>query len=159
MQLYNLVGQYAQLVNMADELDPQVLSDTLEGIADMIEDKAENIAYVIKSIEADVKVLKEEENRLKERRTALENKVASMKQYLFEQLSAAGIDKVKRPKITVSIANNPVSVDVLEEALIPGDYFVQQAPAINKKAILEQLKAGEEIPGCGIKQSKSLRIR
>jgi predicted extracellular nuclease len=158
-KLYELTGHYRQILELAEEMDAELFTDTLQSITDAIEDKAENMAYVIKSIEADVKALKEEESRLKDRRTALENRVASMKQYLFDQLSAACIEKVKRPKITVSIVNNPASVEVADELVIPEDYLVPQPPKVDRKAILERLKAGEEVPGCSLKQGKGLRIR
>lgn len=37
----------------------------------------------------------------------LENRVASLKEYLFGQLKTVNINKVKTPLFTVSIQNNP----------------------------------------------------
>ena len=159
MKLYELNQQYNQLLEMADDLDPEVLKDTLESIKESIEDKAENTAKLIRSWEAEVKALKEEEKRLAERRKALEKRVDNTKAYLFEQMELAGMDKVKRPTLTVSIAKNPPSLEVIDPEKIPSLFMIDQDPVIDKKAILAALKNGDEIDGCTIKQSKGLRIR
>lgn len=159
MKLYELTDNYMQLVELADQLDEETFRNTLESIQDSIEDKVENTAKVIKSIEADVQAIKEEEKRLKERRQALEKKIDNIKDYLKEQLEKAGIDKVKRPTITVSIQKNPPSVKVIDEKLIPSSFMIAKAPELDKKAVLEKLKGGEEVPGVELFQGRSLRIK
>lgn len=159
MKLYELAQNYAQLLEMAEEMESEALVDTLASLQDAIEDKAENIAKLVKNLEADVKVIKEEEQRLAERRRAIEAKVERLKTYLQEQLETAGIEKVKRPTITVSIQNNPPSVDVIDETLIPADFLIPQPAKVDKKSILERLKNGEAIPGVTLKQTKGVRIR
>ena len=54
--LYELTGQYMDLMEMAEEADPDVLRDTLEGIEGEIEDKADNYAKVIRTLEGQVAV-------------------------------------------------------------------------------------------------------
>ena len=159
MKLYELTNQYKQLQEMADDLDPMTLQDTLEAIEESIEDKAENTAKLIRSWEAEVKALKEEEKRLADRRRAIENNVKRTKEHLFEQLEIAGIQKVKRPLITVSIANNPHSVDILDSTLIPSNFMIQKEPDIDKKGVIAALKKGEEIPGAMLYQGRGLRIK
>ena len=159
IKLYELNATYNQLLEMADDLDPQVLKDTLESIKESIEDKAENTAKLIRSWEAEAKAIKEEEKRLAERRRAIENNVSRVKVYLFEQMQIAGLEKVKRPTISISIANNPPSVQVIDPEKIPSFFMIEQEPKIDKKAILEALKNGTEIDGCTIKREKGLRIR
>lgn len=159
MKLYELTQNYAQLLEMAEEIESDALVDTLEALQDAIEDKAENIAKLIKNLEADAKIIKEEEQRLAERRRAIEAKVDKLKMYLQEQLETAGIEKVKRPTITVAIQANPPSVDVIDEKAIPSDFLIPQAPKVDKRSILERLKKGESVPGVALKQTKGVRIR
>jgi predicted nuclease with TOPRIM domain len=159
MKLYELAQNYAHLMELAEEMESDALVDTLESLQDEIEEKAENIAKFIKNLEADAKIIKEEEQRLAERRRSIENKVTRLKEYLQEQLEVAGLQKVKRPTITVAIQNNPPSVEIADEKLIPSEFMIPQAPKIDKKAILERLKNGEEISGCVLKQTKGVRIR
>ena len=159
MKLYELAQNYAQLLEMADDMESDALVDTLEALQGEIEEKAENIAKLVKNLEADAKIIKEEEQRLAERRRAIEAKVERLKAYLQQQLEVAGLQKVKRPTITVAIQNNPPSVEIADEKLIPSEFMIPQPAKIDKKAILERLKNGEEIPGCSIKQTKGVRIR
>lgn len=159
MKLYELTENYLRVLELAEEMEPELLRDTLESIQESIEDKAENTAKLIKSLEADVKAIKEEEKRLADRRKALEKKIENIKDYLQEQLELAGIDKVKRPTITVSIQNNPPSVRVVNEELIPSHFMIPQPPKLDKKGILEKLKNGENVPGVELAQGRSLRIR
>lgn len=159
MKLYELTQNYAQLMEMAEEMESDALVDTLESLQEAIEDKAENIAKLIKNLEADVKVIKEEEQRLADRRRSIESKIVRLKEYLQQQLEVAGLQKVKRPTITVAIQNNPPSVEIADEKLIPSEFMIPQDPKIDKMAILERLKNGELVPGCSLKQTRGVRIR
>jgi len=157
--LYELTNNYRQLVEFGEEMDAEMFGDTLSSITDAIELKAENIAYVIRNLEADAAVIKEEEQRLAERRKAAENRVKGLKTYLLEQLESAGMKSVKTPLITVSVANNAPSVVVSDESTLPEQYLVPQPPKVDKKAISAALKAGEEVPGCSLVAGKSVRIK
>ena len=159
MKLYELARSYAELLDRAEEMESDALVDTLESLQEAIEDKAENVAKLIKNLEADAKIIREEEQRLAERRRAIEAKIERLKSYLQEQLETAGIEKVKRPTITVAIQANPPSVDVIDETAIPIDFLIPQPAKVDKKSILERLKNGEAIPGVTLKQTKGVRIR
>jgi len=159
-KLYELAGQYNKLWDMVnDETDLEVLQDTMEGIEGEITDKAESIAKLMKSIEADENGIKAEEERLYARRTALKNRRESIKDYLENQLIAAGIDKVKGTMFTVAMQNNPPSVNIQDDATVPGKYYIPQPPKLDKKALLDDLKAGSVYEGIGLQQTKSIRIR
>jgi len=158
-KLYELTSDYMQLLDMAEQLELVTFQDTLKSIKESLEDKVENTAKVVKSLEADIAAIQQEEKRLKERRQVLETKIDSIKNYLKEQLELAGIDKVKRPTITVSIQKNPPSVKVIDEKLIPSSFMIQQEPKLDKKAILQNLKEGKTVPGVELIQGKRLRIK
>lgn len=159
MKLYELSQSYVRLQEMAEELDPQTFLDTLDSIKEGIDDKAENTAKLIRSLEGDIEVLKAEEKRLAERRKTYEGKVSTLKQYLQVQMEIAGIEKVKRPLVTISIRNNPPSVRIADESLIPSKYMIQQKPVISKKSISEALKKGEFVPGAELQSTKGLVIK
>lgn len=61
MKLYELTENYNRVLDLANDpdVDPQVIEDTLGAIEGAIEGKAENIAKLIKCIDADVNALKE----------------------------------------------------------------------------------------------------
>lgn len=158
MHLYELTQNYLHVLEMA-ESGEDGFEDTLDSLNDAIEVKAENTAKVIKQLEANADMLATEIKRLSERKTTAENNAKRLKVYLQEQLEKVGTDKIKGEIFTVAIQNNPQSVDVLDEELIPATYFIEQAPKLDRKELLAHLKAGETIPGAAVKQSRSLRIR
>lgn len=159
MKMYELTLAYEKVLEMAEELDDGALRDTLDSITDAIDDKAENIAKVIKQLEADADTFRQEEVRLAKRRRTVDNNVRNLKRYLQESLEQVGTDRVNGKLFTVSIQNNPPSVDILDESKIELDYFDEQPPKLDKKAVLESLKNGIEMEGARIKQTRSVRIR
>lgn len=161
-KLYELTEMYQNIWDLIgdDEVDLLSLEKALKDIEDNIEIKAENTAKLIKGIDSDIEVLKTEEKRLADRRKALENKKEGIKSYLENHLRIMEIDKVKTPLFTVALQNNPPSVNVLNEDLIPERYKKSVTTvSLVKKDLLEDLKQGLIIPGAEIKQTKSLRIR
>lgn len=159
MRLYDLTGKWQELQSMSEEIEPVLLKDTLESIDILIDEKVENIAKIIKNNEATINAIKQEEQRFAERRRALENNNKRLKQLAQESLEAVGKDKVKGDLFTIGIQNNPTSVNVLDEKLIDSIYFVPQEPKLDKKMLLTDLKAGADIAGVEIQQTRSLRIR
>ena len=160
-KLYELTENYSNLLELLDNSDvPQdVIQKSLDSVAEDIEVKAENIAKLIKSIESDVNGLKAEEKRLADRRKTLENRVESLKGYLFTNMRATKHEKIKGSIFTLAIAKNPPSVNIKDLKGIPQTYFLPQEPVLDKKTLLNDLKEGKTIEGAELKQSESIRIR
>ena len=85
----------------------QAWYDTLDGIEQEFEVKAENIAVFIKELNAEIEALKQEEERLRARRKAKENKAESLKDYLKSCMICIGRLKIDTVKARISIRNNP----------------------------------------------------
>ena len=62
--------------------------------------------------------------------------------------------KIERPTATVYYQANPPRLEI--EGEVP-ETFLTQVP--DKPAITKALKAGEDIPGCRLTQSRSLRVK
>ena len=88
MNLYELSVAFQEVQNM--DLDPEVMQDTLDSIEDAIENKAENIAKLVRNLESDVAAYKEEEDRLKTKCQSTENKVKWLKTYLEDNMKFTG---------------------------------------------------------------------
>jgi hypothetical protein len=149
MNLYELSVNYAQLQEMIEneEIDAELLSDTLEAINDGIEEKFENISKLIKNLESEVKAFKEEEERLASRRKTKENKIKWLKDYLLQSLEMTNKTKVTAGTFTVRKQKNPTSVVIKDKSKLPEKFLIPQEPKENKKAILEALKNGETVDG------------
>ena len=159
MKLFELTQSYQQVLEIAEQLDAETLKDTLDSINDAVEQKVENTAFVVKQLEANVSVIDEEIKRLQAMKGTQTNNIKSLKLYLQESMEKVGLDKVQGKLIKIAIQNNPQSVEVLNENVIPKNYFVEQKPKLDKKALLTDLKSGAQVSGVEIKQSRSLRIR
>lgn len=157
MNLYELSLSFQEVQNM--DLDPEVMKDTLDSIEDAIENKAENIAKLIRNLESDVSAYKEEEDRLKAKRQSTENKVKWLKTYLEDNMKLTGKTKFKSGMFNFSIQKNPASVNITDERIIPEEFLIQQPPKVDKTSLKEILKRGIEVPGAELKQTEGLRIR
>nr|DAL43006.1 MAG TPA_asm: resistance protein [Caudoviricetes sp.] len=158
--LFDLSTDYQQLYDLiAEQEDEQILKDTLASINDAIEDKADGYVAVIKTLEGDNKAIDEEIKRLRQRKTSNQNGVKRLKESLQEVMEQTGKEKFKTALNSYSIANNPPSIEVVNESLIPKSYWVEQAPKLNKKEILSDIKNGVEIKGAEVVQTRSLRVR
>jgi hypothetical protein len=124
---------------------------------------------LIKTIQADESIIKAEEERLYNRRKALENRRESIKNYLESTMLLMNIDKVKTPILTVSMQNNPPSVNVINEMEFKAklfeldgnleEYYIEQEPKLDKKKLLDTIKTGYHFPGVELKQTKGVRIK
>jgi hypothetical protein len=149
MNLYELSSNYAQLVELVenDEIELDMIADTLESIEDSIEVKVENIAKLIKNLEGEIEVFKKEEERLSSRRKTKENKVKWLKNYLLTSLELTKKDKIQAGTFTVRKQKNPPSIVIKDKSKIPEKFLIPQEPKEDKKAILEALKNGEQVDG------------
>ena len=157
MNLYELARNYAEIQEM--DLDEETLRDTLDSIKDAAEQKTENCVKWMRILKGEITAFKEEENRLKKIRMAKENKVKWLNKYVEDFLKDSGLTRFKTGIFTLSLQNNPPSVEVYDATLIPPKYLIEQLPTIDKQAIKELLKNGIEVPGAELKQTEGLRIR
>ena len=158
-KLYELATGYKNIEYII-ELggNEEELAAVLNSLDAEIEDKAENIAKIIKNYEGDIAAFKEEEKRIAERRRKLENDVKRLKQYLEDNMKMTGKTKFKSGTFSFNIAKNHPSVEITNQDIISSDYKVL-TETIDKKAILTDLKEGKDVQGAILKQSESLRIR
>lgn len=159
MKMYELTGKYLELLEFIEENEGVDFSDTLEMLEDDIKTKAENTAKLYKQMQAEAEIIKKEEERLKAKREAKENAAKRLKEYLEFELKKANMPKLKTELFSFNIQRNAPSVKITDINVIPNLFKVPQPDKIDKKAIMEKLKAGEEVAGAELHQSSSLRIR
>ena len=165
MNLYELSSKYEALLHYAQTTDfedaeqMEAVRETLDTLNDSIEEKAENIAHVLKQLEYDEMVVNEEIKRLTAKKASLKNNHVRLKDYLKDTMEYVGKYKIKTPKFSINIQNNPPKLVVDDVDKIPKDYFVEQQPVLDRRSLLNDLKQNSEIAGAKIVQEKSLRIR
>jgi hypothetical protein len=162
-KLYALTDAYQALWSLVedDETDLTIIEEALQSVEDAIEVKAQNIALFIRDLDDEAKIIKAEEERLYGRRKAIENKRDGIKSFLLQAMDHMEMPKIKTKVYTISVQNNPATVAITDETLIP-DRFLTLIPAsyqVRKKDVLVAWKNGEVIPGSQLTQGRSLRIR
>lgn len=161
--LYQLATEYRDASDRLHDLDlpEEVIADTLEGMAGELQEKAKNVAFVIRNMEAMAEQIKAAETEMARRRKALEGRAARVREYLHSNMERCGISKIETPWFVLSIRNNPESVQIIDEAAIPPDYL-REIPARHEpdKALIKQaIKDGYDVPGCVLKRGTSLQIK
>lgn len=154
MKLYELTEAYKNIYELEDES----LNEALDTIKGAIEEKAVNMAYVIKNIDGDIDAIDKEINRLQERKKSAKSKQTSLKNYLKGSMEQLGIKKLKTPVFSFNIQKNAPALTVEDNSKIDDKFFIIEK-TLDKKAIKEAIKQGAEIEGVSLKQSESLRIR
>lgn len=163
MKLYELTGELIQLQEMLelDDVDPQVLTDTMEAVQGEYDFKLESYCKVIKNLDADITSIKAEVDRLNGKKKVLEANIERLKKAMFESMKATGTNKVKGQLFTVSIQKNggkiPVIVDV-ETSELP-DELVTIIEKPNLDAIREVLERGESKLAHFGERGETLRIK
>ena len=162
--IFEMRSAYNQVLQMMydEEHDEQTIIDTLDAIEDAFEDKADGYAMIMRSIDADIKAIKEEEARLRNRRKALENKTERMKRNLFDAMKDMGKPKFKTALFSFGIQKNGgkralvLDVDPTE---LP-DEFIHVEYSAKNDLLRESLGDAESNQWCHLEeQGESLRIR
>lgn len=155
MRLYEITEAYLSLESLEETED---IKEVLDSISDEQDVKIENIVYVVKNLEAEIKAYREEEKRLAEKRKSKERKAKFLLDYIFSNMKAIGKDKVKAGTYDLRIQKNPKSVRIYDEEQLFDEYF-KYKKEVDKKKIKEAIENGIEVAGAEIVQGEGLRIR
>lgn len=164
MSLYHIAQDYRAIAeHLADtQADEQAVIDTLEAEAWPLELKAQNTAYAIKNLEATAEAIKAAEKDMADRRKAIEKRAANLREYVKTCMEIAQMSKIECPHFALTIKKNPSGVEIFEQALVPVKFLrtpEPPPPSIDKKAVAEAIKAGEEVPGAMLTQGTRLDIK
>lgn len=159
--IYEITDRFLQVVELMEsgEYDEEMLETTLECIDCELEEKADGYARIIRNMEATIAGLKAEEERLSQRRKAMENNVKAMKENLLFAMQTTGKVKFKTELFSFNVQKNPAKLVLVEGAEIPAEYLIEQEPKVDTAGIKEQLKQGEVFAFAKLEQTEGLRIR
>ena len=162
MTLYNLTGDFADLYERFDEINSwepdtdedgksiddngnvikdvkaykeamlQAWFDTLDGIEELFEDKAVNIAMYIKNLRNEAEQIKAEKLRLAARQSQKEKAADRLEKYLLDSMQRIGRTVIDRPQALIKIKQNPEST-IIENELA----FIDWAESTNHDSLLK----------------------
>lgn len=165
-------GQYVDF--MGNPINPdtyraeslQAWYDTLEGIEEEFNFKAENTAQYIKSLKAEEAAIKAEEDKLRKRRQQYSRKIECMTAYLKNCMEQMNLKKIDTPRARITIRNNAPSLKIADEISFVAmlqengrdDLLKYELPDIRKAEIKKLIKSGESFEGATLESSQSLII-
>ncbi|MBM0868934.1 siphovirus Gp157 family protein [Staphylococcus auricularis] len=158
--IFELTDDYANVLKMIDEgWSMDALQDTLDAIKVDMDTKVDNTVGLIKSLEGDIETIDKEVKRLQGEKKRRDGVVKRLKDNLRYALDVQDKPNYRTSKNYIYKRNNAPSKNIIDEKLIPKDYWVSQAPKLNAKQLVDDLKSGKEIPGVELKQTVSLVVK
>lgn len=166
----NPVGSDGTIINDVAELKEKMLAawfDTLDGIEEAFEDKAVNIAAIVKSLRSEAEQLKAEKLRLAKRQSQKEKAVERLEQYLLNSMQAIGREKIDKPQAVIRVKKNPESTVVdnegsfIEWAETNGytDLLKYKDPDIKIKEVKDLLKRNVKLPFVHLERKTKIDIK
>ena len=141
--------------------------DTLEGIEELFENKAVNVAIYIKNLRSEAEQIKAEKLKLEKRQSA-KNKLADrLEKYLFDSMQKVKRTQIDRPQAKIRIKQNPDSTVIEnEQAFIQwaesndrDDLLKYEQPSVKKTVVKALLKKKEKIPFAHLERKTVIEIK
>lgn len=140
--------------------------DTLSGLEEEFNFKAENLAQYIKCLKAEAEDIDEEMKKLRARRDSRNRRIERLKNYLMENMEAVGITKIDMPKAKITIRKNTPGIkfdnekDFIEMLENSGrnNLLKYSSPEIKKSEIKKLIRSGEKFDGARLESGRSVII-
>lgn len=164
MTLYEISNEYEVFLNLVEtgEIPEEAISDTLESIQDEFEQKADNVACIIKNLVAESEALKQERTKLEEREKTKRNQAERLKHYLSGQMQRLGKNKIESARNVISFRKS-TRLQIEDEELFKAKHLdlcnKEIKITIPKAEITKLIKSGEEISGAALIENKNLTIK
>lgn len=161
MNLYEISEDLLHVIDggmVVDDDTGEVLfdADNLEELEIAYADKLEACGLYVKNLRAEAEAMRQEENRLAERRRSKEHKAARIRDYMLSSMQRTGTSKLDTAKVAISQRkSNRCIID--DESVIP-DRFIKVQRNVDRAAVGRALKTGE-VPGAHTEEHLNLQIK
>ena len=130
-------------------------ADALDALQMDFDKKVENVALFIKNDKAEAEMIKAEEEQLAKRRRGKESRAKRLSEYLQKILDGKTAESAK---FSITYRKSK-SVNIMDEKLVPDEFFVQKKPEVSKSRIATALRAGKSVPGAELVEKKNMQIK
>lgn len=127
MNLYELVDSFRAIGSVLD--DPESDEAEIDSALTLFDDvkgelntKVDTICRIFRGIDGDIEKLKREEERLRKRRQALENRRERLREWVRLTMAVLDVPKIKTELFTVSLVKGRDNLVVVDEAAVPEEY-------------------------------------
>ena len=158
--LYEIAGMYRSILDMEPETDDEfgAMMTALDEVQGELSEKADNIVRYMRNLNAEAEALKAEETALYKKRRAVESKAERLKAYLAAQMTLCGLKELEAGLFKLRFQPTTPAISIVDESVVP-EKFRRVKIEIDRLAIRDALKAGEEVPGIEVQRGEALVIR
>lgn len=138
-----------------------MLERHLDAITLAVKDKIQSISKWTLNLDGRTEAIDKEIIRLQHKKKMTDNLNKRLQDYIRQSMQRADISKIEYPTFTVAVQKNPPSVEIISEEAVPNSYkTIKQIVTVDKRRILDDLKAGQNVSGCNLINNKTyLRIK
>lgn len=161
LSLYSITSAFPMLMEN-EEMTEEEKKQVQEELTVLLQQKSQSIIGYYRNQELTIEAKKAEEKRIAESRKTDERRLENFKKYVKDCMEKNNIVKIETGLGTLSIAKNPLSVEITNEDAIPAEFKQEVVTTkIDKKAIADNFRETGEIPeGVNINTTNtSLRIK
>jgi len=160
--IYNIQQAHLRLMQVIEdnegEITPEVDSQ-LVLTGEEFEDKAVSYGYLMKHVNDQSLLIKNEIERLQAILKAKNNLEARLKQTLTDAMILMNIDKISKNNLTLSLSKSEQIV-IDEDATIPNEYLTKKVVITPNKILMKAaLSSGKSIKGVSIVIKKNLQTK
>ena len=159
LSLYQITSAFPMLMEQ-EEMTEEDKIKVEEELTKLLQEKSQSIIGYYRNNELTIQAMKEEEKRIAEVRKVLENRNEKFKKYVKECMENAGFTKIETTLGSLSIARSPISIEIVNEDEVPGEYKTEIVTTkTDKKAIADNFKATGEVPNGIIVHTENTNLR
>jgi len=129
-----------------DAQDDDLAHDMIEGETDFFE-AVERVLSEIDECEILTAGIKDMQKRLSDRLARVSGRADRLRGLIDQAFQMAEIKSHKFASATISAKAIPRKLIVTDESQIPARFYEPQPPKLDRKALLDAIKAGEAVPG------------
>lgn len=166
MTLYDLDIEFMELLELAEDedLDPEVLQDTIEAMAGEWEHKLDAYGIVRNELSMDIAKIDMEVKRLTEKKRRINGNITRINEAIMASMKLHDTRKVEGEHFTWQIQKNggkaPLIIDDSISAVELPEEYQSWDVKVNKDAIRKALEEGKELPYARIgERGESIRLK
>lgn len=164
LSLYNITDRFVEIMDKVQEgeITEEQYNELGQELAIALQNKSIGIIGYVQNEEALIDAVDVQIKRLQDLKKQKTNNLDKFKQYVKENMEKLGITKLETEIGKMSIAKNPLSIEIENEDEIPSEFKQEvMTVKIDKTAIKNYFKeTGEIVPGTRIISDKtSLRVK
>ena len=159
MGIYKVGSAFESVVNMHanGDLTDEQLKEALVALEESKVEKCGNAICYLNMLKHGIEDMKAEEKRIATMRKALESRAKNLENAFAYVLKNMGDKEVITKYGVMKVRKNPPSVVIDDLSKVPTKFQHQKIEVtLDKVAIKNAIKAGEEVDGCHIEQSEKL---